>query len=168
MKRHVVVSVEIELDAENQKGIEQAAMEAVAALRCDFAMDNQEHGCFAGKIIAKGINVQDEEKLFEIVLETVGVSEKHFFGSRDWQAARARNLFGYYAKRYLEWEWSRIGDGVGRDKSTMIQGVQGLVALATLAMDHEAKNSYEKNRRKRALDLRWQMAKIQSKWGSIK
>ncbi len=159
MKRRMIVSVAIELDAERPSGIDAAAMEALAKLNCDFAIDCNENGAFGAKIVEKKIDCHDEHKLFDIILETAGLTEHEFLKSRSRHAARARHLFAYYARKYLEWSWHQIAYVIGRDHSTAIDGVQGLVKLianGTGKQNEQAKRARE------------DMERIQRKWSEVK
>lgn len=129
MKRDMVITVRIEISADRPTGIDQAAAEALSQLKCDFAMDCKEHGCFAARIVEKGVDTYDEEKLTMIILDVTGIDLKRFLKSKDWDAAYARNLFGFFARKYFEWDWRRISSFVGRERTGIAKGVKSLSNL---------------------------------------
>ncbi len=131
MKREATIILKVELSADSNAGIETAAMEALSYIKCDIAMYNKDCGAFGAKIIDKGFEHHDEDRLFDLVLETSGINEKEFLNSGKWNAALARNLFGYFAKKYLEWDWNKISKVVQRDRSTVATGVRDLIGLVT-------------------------------------
>lgn len=161
------VNVVIELTADTLEGIGAAAMEAQSYLKCDIAFHDKKMGSYGAKLIANGVDVQDEQKLFDIILETTGIPEKHFRDGAYWNAAQARHLFGFYARKYLEWSWSQIADVIARDRTTAIQGVQGIIKLAA-GHPGAFKKADTKVRQERMLKLREDMERIQRKWSEIK
>lgn len=162
MKRVMIVSVSIELSAERPSGIDAAAMEALAQLRCDFAMDCRDSGAFGAKIVSKSIDRHDEDRLFDLVLETTGLTEKQFMTSKAWSASQARHLFAYYARKYLEWDWDRISFVVRRNQNTIAGGVQRMVGLIS------GNGTGDKDDEQRAVRILEDMARIQEKWAEAK
>lgn len=172
MKRLMTVFVKLELSADTMDGITAAAMEAQSALKCDIAFHDKILGAFAAKMVEKGTDQPDELTLFDIVLETTGISEKDFLKDRGWAAAQARYMFAFYARRYLEWGWERIAIAIERDRTTVIQGVRGLVYL-TAGQPADAKNKntkmlHVKARLDRAIKARQDMERVQRKWAEAK
>src|SRR6187402_2645589 len=99
MKREMIVLLRIELDATRPTGIDAAAEEAFSGLSCNLLIDSKQHGCYGARLISKQIERRDEERLYDIILETTGISDKDFFKSCSWEASQARNIFAYYAKK---------------------------------------------------------------------
>lgn len=172
MKRVMSVMVKIELSADTLDGIAAAAMEAQSELKCDIAFYDKELGAYGAKMVEKGADQPDELTLFDIVLETTGLSEKQFVKDRGWPAAQARYMFAFYARRYLEWGWNRVANAIERDRTTAIQGVKGLVYLISGQPADEknknAKMTNAKSRLDRAIKARQDMERVQRKWAEAK
>ncbi len=169
MKQVMAVTVQIELSGDSQGAIDAAAMEAQSHLKCDIAFYDKALGAYGAKLVEKKIEPADEVKLLDLVLETTGITEGEFINDGLNDSAHARHLFGYYARKYLEWSWSKIGNAVGRDRSTVIKGVQGLVGLiAGTPGKVKKQETYLSIRNQRALKAREDMERIQRKWSELK
>ncbi len=129
MKRLATVTVNLELSADSEAGIVDAADEALAAIKCDLAMDRGDGEYFAARIVSKQFLQADEHRLLEAVLMSCRVTLNEFYEGRNRDCSAARHLFAFYAKRYLQWSWSQIADFVGRDKSSAIKGAQAILDL---------------------------------------
>lgn len=167
MKREMVVVVRIELSADNIHGIDAAAMEAISYLKCDIAHHSPDLGVYGAKLISKEIDTHDEVKLLSLVLETTGISEIDFIKSSDWNAAHARYLFGYFAKKYLEWNWATIAKSLGRTHSTLKKGIGTMVDLLA-GKPGSAVTKRIKSRDEKVLRIKTDVERIQRKWMETK
>ncbi len=167
MKRLVSIRVDVELSADTPAGIEDAAREAICALKVDLAMDRGGGEFFAAKSVEKKLLQQDEHRLWEIVLSVCKVSEKDFRKCKLWKSALARNLFSVFARNHLLWTWDRIANFVHRDRSTVISGARSAMEMIS-GVSTRRKGSYDKARGKRVdnarrvwsnLKVAWQMEK---------
>ena len=161
MKRLMTVRVEIELTSERPTGLDEAAEEALSHLSCDIMFHSVRNGAYGAKLISKDIQTQDEDRLFEIILETTGVTEKEFRKSTSREAATVRHLFSFYAKKYLEWSHNRIAYAIGRDRSTVSDGIKSIVDVLT-------KNPQTNQGQRKLSMIRGDMELIQRKWGETK
>ncbi len=157
MKRIMQVVASIELSVDRPSAIDAAALEAIAKLNCDFAMDCSDNGAFGAKIVAKEIQCYDDERLFNLVLETTGTNEAQFIKSKTWNASQARRLFAYYARKYLEWDWRQIATVVRRNQATIADGVDEMMRLISGDGDEQ-----------RAVQVLEDMCRIQKQWAEAK
>ncbi len=129
MKRRVSLRVDVELEASTPTGIDEAAEEALALVKCDSFIDCG-HGQYQSvKMLRKSFVCQDEHLLLDLVLQATGVTGPQFIKSRKWCHAQARNMFAFFAKRYFEWSWNQIAEFIQRDRSTTISGAQSIGSL---------------------------------------
>lgn len=167
MKQVMNLQLQIELSADNTGGIEAAAMEALAYIKCDIAYYSPELGAYGAKLLAKGIDTHDEEKLLHLVLETTGISERDFLEARDWDSAHARYLFGYFAKKYLEWNWATISRTLRISHSTLKKGVGTIIDFLS-GRPATSVTKRIKSRDDKILRIKTDVERIQRKWCEVK
>lgn len=172
MKRRASIRLDIELDASTPTGIDEAAQEALAQLKCDAFMDCGDGQYWSAKLVEKQYLCQDEHLLLEVVLQATGVNEKKFLSGRNWQEAQARNIFAFFSKKYFERTHDQIANFLHKDRTTVTQGIQSIVSLVARTPGRKAaafkgtQNGVPRN--KRADRVIEAMSKIQLAWNAIK
>jgi hypothetical protein len=173
MKRRASIRLDIELDASTPTGIDEAAQEALAQLKCDAFMDCGDGQYWSAKLVEKQYLCQDEHLLLDLVLKATGVSHARFVKGRHWKEAQARHIYAFFAKKYFERSDGQIANFLHRDRSTVTQGLQSIISL--VAKEPYSKRSvqtykgtYLVARNLRASRAAEVMTSVQLSWNRIK
>lgn len=169
MKRRASIKVDVELEASTPTGIDEAAVEALAQIKCNSFIDCGNGEYQGSKLVAKQFMCQDEHVLLELVLQATGVSQTRFVTGRKWPEAQARNMFAFFAKKYFEWTENQIAAFVRRDRSTVSMGVKSIISMLsrTPSRKYCAKGD-GKPRMKRSTKVIEAMAIVQMGWNRAK